>query len=129
MATSRPSDRGLPSPPVETLRISQRLVLHIYRQGALGPHEVAPLELCQLGMTQTLGVRQTALTKVLTRLVAAGVLDEERRHVRGQPRRLKTYQLTPLGESLARDLRRHALPATNRPRIYVDPTSARRARD
>jgi len=90
----------------ETLRLSQRVVLQIYRQGALGPHEVAPVELCQLGLVGSLGVRQSALTKVLTRLVAAGVLATDRRHVEGQPRRLKVYQLTPLGESLARDLRR-----------------------
>jgi DNA-binding MarR family transcriptional regulator len=78
----------------------------VYRQGALGPYEVAPVELCQLGIVRALDVRQSALTKVLTRLVAAGVLATDRRHVEGQPRRLKVYQLTPLGESLARDLRR-----------------------
>ncbi len=91
----------------EALRLSQRIVLHLARQGVLGPNEVAPVAFSQLGMSAELGVRQNALTNVLRRLVAAGVLTEEVRHVRGQPRRLKVYLLTPRGEELARDLRRH----------------------
>ena len=90
----------------EALRLSQRIVLHLARQGFLGPDEVAGVGFTQLGMSETLGVRQNALTNVLRRLVAAGVLSEDVRHVRGQPRRLKVYRLTSRGEALAKELRR-----------------------
>ncbi len=92
-------------PSTEVLRISQRVVLHLSVQGVLGPHDVAPLGFTQPGISQSLGVRQNALTNVLRRLVAAGVVVEDVRHVQGQPRRLKVYQLTPRGEALARELR------------------------
>ncbi|MCI4361197.1 MAG: PadR family transcriptional regulator, partial [Thermoplasmata archaeon] len=52
-----------------------------------------------------LQVNQGALAGVLRRLVAAGVLDERREHVRGADRRLKVYRLTPSGEQLFQDLR------------------------
>ncbi len=104
---------GAPLVSREALRLSQRIVLHLARQGVLGPDEVAPLGFSQPGMSVALGVRQNALTNVLRRLVAAGVLSEDVRHVRGQPRRLKVYRLTPRGEELARDLRRHPPPTPN----------------
>jgi len=104
-----------PSPPPTTdaLRISQRIVLHLGSQGALGPHEVAPIGFSQPGMSKALGIRQNALTNVLRRLVAADVVVEDVRHVQGQPRRLKVYQLTPRGEALARELRHPRLPRVN----------------
>jgi DNA-binding MarR family transcriptional regulator len=90
------------------LQLSQRILLHLQRLGAFGVTEVAPVGATQIGMTEALGVRQSSLTKVLTRLVAAGALTESKGHVEGAPRRLKIYRLTPLGESVARDLRRRA---------------------
>jgi hypothetical protein len=97
---------GTPSPPTaETLRLSQRIVLHLAGLGALGPDEVAPVGFTQLGMARSLGARQNGLTNVLRRLVAADVLTEDTRHVRGQPRRLKVYRLTRRGEALGRELR------------------------
>ncbi len=99
----------------EALRISQRVVLHLSVQGVLGPHEVASLGFTQPGISKALNVRQNALTNVLRRLTAAGVIVEDVRHVQGQPRRLKVYQLTPRGEALARELR-HPRPATGAPR-------------
>ena len=94
------------------LRLSQRIVLHLYRLGSFDPRELSPRGATQLGMTEELSVRQSSLTKVLIRLVAAGVLEEARSHVRGMPRRLKVYWLTPLGTSLARDLRSSAAPGS-----------------
>lgn len=98
-----------PAPPAgpapEALRVSQRIVLHLAGLGVLGPDEVAAVGFTQLGMSQALGTRQNALTNVLRRLVAAGVLTEDVRHVRGQPRRLKVYRLTSRGEALAKELR------------------------
>ncbi|MCI4350086.1 MAG: PadR family transcriptional regulator [Thermoplasmata archaeon] len=119
LRNGRAAPPGEPAPePVrlkrEVLRLSQRVVLHIAGQGFLPPNEVAPPGLSQMGMVADLGAAQTSLTKVLQRLEAAGVLTVGRAHVRGQPRRLKVYRLTPLGESLARELRSQAAAARRR---------------
>ncbi|MCI4372191.1 MAG: hypothetical protein L3K02_00885 [Thermoplasmata archaeon] len=91
------------------MKLSQRLVLHIYAQGR--PTEyVAPASLSQAGMGAALGEPQNHLAKALARLVAGGVLVVARRHVSGSSRRLLVYSLTPLGEALARDLRRASSP-------------------
>ncbi|MGP8072834.1 MAG: PKD domain-containing protein [Thermoplasmata archaeon] len=101
-----PPPAPAPSPPAsETFRISQRIVLHLAGQGSPGPYDVAPPGATQAGISAALGVRQNALTNVLRRLLDGGLLEQEVRHVRGQPRRLKTYRLTPRGELLARELR------------------------
>jgi DNA-binding MarR family transcriptional regulator len=107
--SSRPRDEG-PGPPrsapaPETLRLSQRVILHVYAQGILPPGEVAPLALCQAGFVEALGIPQAGLAAVLRRLEAAGVLVTERGHVRGRDRRLKIYRLTPRGVDVARELR------------------------
>jgi DNA-binding MarR family transcriptional regulator len=104
----RPGRRPAPRVDPAALQLSQRILLHLQRLGAFGVTEVAPVGATQIGMTEALGVRQSSLTKVLTRLVAAGALTESKGHVEGAPRRLKIYRLTPLGESVARDLRRRA---------------------
>lgn len=61
-------------------------------------------------MSEALSVPQGAIAKALQRLGAAGVFEVDRRHVSHQARRLLVYQLTPLGEALARDLRRTVRP-------------------
>jgi DNA-binding MarR family transcriptional regulator len=89
----------------EALRLSQRIVLHLRSLGRLDASEVAPVGFSQHGMSEALHVRQNALANVLGRLLAAGVVSEELRHVQGQSRRLKVYRLTPRGEALATELR------------------------
>jgi DNA-binding PadR family transcriptional regulator len=51
------------------------------------------------------GILQGTAAKVLVRLEAADIVEVDRRHVSGEPRRLKVYRLTTLGESLAREIR------------------------
>ncbi len=112
-AVTPPAEATVPpsAPPTgPVLRLSQRIVVHLAGQGPLGAYDVAPPGRTQSGMATTLHVRQNALTNVLRRLVAAGVVEEDLRHVVGQPRRLKVYRLTPRGELLARELR-HRPPA------------------
>lgn len=89
------------------LKLSQRVMLHLYRQGHLAEGEVAPIGFTQSGMSDALGVAQSPLSSVLRRLTVAGLVVQDTRHVRGQPRRLRVYRLTPLGESVARDLYLH----------------------
>ncbi|HZY91168.1 MAG TPA: hypothetical protein VFG07_00120 [Thermoplasmata archaeon] len=110
-AVSAPSDAGRRG----TLRISQRVVLHLSRQPRLAYGDVAPPELTQAGMARALTTSQPTLARVLQRLVDGDAVLEMRTHVRGQPQRLKVYQLTALGESIARDLRARAGSATGSP--------------
>ncbi len=95
--------------PSEPAATAGRVISHLFSLGRLGREEIATVGHTQKGMTDTLHVRQGTLAKVLSRLEAAGVLETDRRHVSGQPRRLKVYYLTGLGESVARDLR-HKVP-------------------
>lgn len=98
-----PSPRTVPNP--ETLRLTERVVLHLGRLGRLHPDDLAPTGRTQAGMSEMLEVGQNSLTNVLRRLEAADILWHEVRHVRDRPRRLKVYGLTERGEALARDLR------------------------
>lgn len=87
------------------VRISQRVLIHLGNQGALGADEVATLAFTQQGMAEALGASQGNLTGVLARLVAGGALQVDRRHVRDENRRLKVYRLTRQGEAIVRELR------------------------
>ncbi|MCI4337694.1 MAG: PKD domain-containing protein [Thermoplasmata archaeon] len=106
---TEPPGPGVPALPVpprsDRLQLTQRVILHIGAQGLLGPDDVAPFELTQGGMVEHLRASQNTVTNVLRRLVAAGVLSQEVRHVQGRPRRLRVYRFTGRGESIYRDLR------------------------
>ena len=91
------------------LKLSQRVMLHLYLQGHLADGEVAPFGFTQGGMAEKLRVAQSPLSSVLRRLVVAGLVSQDTRHVRGQPRRLRVYRLTPVGEVVARDLYRQSV--------------------
>jgi DNA-binding MarR family transcriptional regulator len=110
----------------EGANIAGRVILHLYAQGRLAPHEVADPEFTQEGIGLALSLRQGTVARVVGRLAAAGVLESDRRHVRGRPRRLTVYTVTPLGESVARDLRKQAAPSSSAPRA-VGGTSESRA--
>jgi DNA-binding MarR family transcriptional regulator len=89
-----------------TVRASELVILHLYRAGRLNSYDLAAGTLTQAGMSAQLGMSQSALAKTLGRLQAAGVLTDQRQHVKGETRRLKVYVLTPVGEALARNLHR-----------------------
>ena len=114
-----PSRRMLEPPVAQRRQLSRSVLLHVGGQGRLGSDEVAPPGLTQAGMAQALGVSQNSLTNVLRRFVAAGVLTQDVRHVRGQPRRLRVYRLTVRGEALYQDVRRRrtSLDETSAPRL------------
>lgn len=90
-----------------------RVILHLALLGRLGSDDVAKLGYTQQGMTAALGIPQGSLAKILSRLEEADIVESGRRHVSGEPRRLKVYRLTGLGESVARDLRHR--PPEHRP--------------
>lgn len=86
------------------LRLSQRVLLHLYGQGRLGDDEIATPGFTQAGMTGSLDTQQSLLSNVLRRMLYSGYLTQDVRHVRGASRRLRVYRLTPKGERLAREL-------------------------
>ena len=100
----------------EAVRLSQRVILHVYSMGNLPPGAVAPPGRCQAGIGEALGITQGGLAAVLRRLEAAGILTAERGHVQGRDRRLKIYRLSSRGLEVARELRGRAArpPATKR---------------
>lgn len=87
-----------------------RIVVHLSTLGRLMDDEVARMGFTQAGIMDALGLRQGTLAKALARLEAAEIVRSDRRHVTGMPRRLKVYRLTPLGDSLAKSLRRRGAP-------------------
>jgi DNA-binding MarR family transcriptional regulator len=91
------------------------VLLHLFTQGQLADGEVAPMSFTQGGMAERLQVGQSPLSSVLRRLVVAGLVSQDTRHVRGQPRRLRVYRLTPLGESVSRDLYHRQIPGRQYP--------------
>jgi DNA-binding MarR family transcriptional regulator len=99
----------MPTPsrdPSQGVGLAARVILHLAGLKHLGPNDIAGLAYTQPGMVAGLGVRQSSLVKVLFNLMAAGVVTMERRFVGEANRRMKVYELTPFGESAARDLRR-----------------------
>lgn len=94
--------------PRDQVRLSERVIVELARQGRLTPDATVEPGRTQAGLVRALGSNQSAVSKVLRRLVDAAVVDEERRHVRGGSRRVKAYALTRRGEMIARDIAERA---------------------
>jgi hypothetical protein len=105
------------SPSTAEVLLSERIVLHLDRQGRLGPDDVARPGHTQRGMVQALGSPQSTISRALKGLLLTNVIEAQRRHVPGEMRRVLVYTLTAQGESLARELR--PPPSTNPPRRAV----------
>jgi DNA-binding MarR family transcriptional regulator len=101
-AEAAPPNLGVPVP--SHVRLSRRIVLHLYGMGRPGPDEVGLPGATQRGIGLALAAEQSAVSKVLQRLLAAEVVEVARRHVRGQDRRVNVYSLTRRGELLAHEL-------------------------
>ena len=93
------------NPLEESRRLSERILIHLYWYGRPTADGVARADSSQGGMSRRLGVGQNTLSKALQRLIEAGLVTVELRHVPGAPRRLRTYALTPRGEGIARSMR------------------------
>jgi DNA-binding PadR family transcriptional regulator len=102
------SESGRPTDPTpsgkELVSISERVLVRLLQLPAPGPYAAASLERTQAGMCATLAIRQGSLTRALVRMEASGALAAKRAHVEGMGQRLKVYELTPLGEAVARSL-------------------------
>ena len=88
----------------DEVRLSERILVQLAREGRMDTDSPASRGHTQGGLVEALSSNQSAVSKVLRRLVAAGVVGEERRHVRGVNQRMKVYALTRRGELLAREV-------------------------
>jgi DNA-binding MarR family transcriptional regulator len=88
----------------DQVRLSERIILSLAREGRLPPLGSVPVGRTQGGLAAAFAASQSSVSKVLARLVAAGVVEASRRFVQGDGRRLKVYELSRLGERLAREI-------------------------
>ena len=86
-------------------RITDALVRHLGGLPKLWPNDIPSKAWTQAGIAEAIGAGQSAVSRVLRRLVAAGIVTVETRHVGGSVRRLRIYRLTERGERLGRALR------------------------
>jgi len=100
---TRAGDRA---PPRRTKDVSDQLIARLGRLGALSREDVATIERTQRGLAEELGIGLNVVSRVLSRLVAAEVVEVQTRHVAGQSKRMKAYELTPSGARMAQELRR-----------------------
>ena len=95
--------------------LGDRILIHLHRQGRLGPQELASLSVTQAGLSDALGRPQSAFARTLQRLESTGLVFTELRHVKGASRRLKVYRLTPVGEQRAAEIRSRSGPGSESP--------------
>ncbi|MGP8147292.1 MAG: hypothetical protein ACLQAS_07855 [Thermoplasmata archaeon] len=107
--------------PVEQVRLSRRILVHLFEFGRIGPDGIGRPDATQRGIGAALGAEQSALSKVLRRLAAGGAVEVARRHVYGEDRRVNVYSLTTRGEALAREFWLTQSPRA-RPRASARPT-------
>jgi len=103
---------GIPPWRQATVRLSLRIVVQLDRWRPPSDGGPARWESTQQGLAERLSATQGAVSKVLSRLVAAEVVYEGLRHVHGRDQRVRVYYLTAQGEALAREIeQRFGLPA------------------
>jgi DNA-binding MarR family transcriptional regulator len=95
------NDYGSPS---SGIGLAARVIVHLSMAHPLEAGEMARIGRTQQGMASVLDVPQSSLVRVLQRLEAGRAVVVESRFVLESNRRMKVYLLTPLGQSLARDL-------------------------
>jgi DNA-binding MarR family transcriptional regulator len=105
----RTPDPG-PTPPSEQTRLAIRLVLHLARYGTPREDGSGKPEATQEGISMALSTTQGAVSKILSRLAAAGALRYEHRRVEARGRRVRVYGLTRRGELLAAEVRQSLEP-------------------
>jgi hypothetical protein len=107
MAMESPALVRPPAPPVLATpsRITDALLRHLVALPQLYPGDLPSKAWTQAGIAEAVGAGQSAVSRVLRRLVAAGIILVETRHVAGSPRRVRIYRLTERGERLGRALR------------------------
>jgi DNA-binding MarR family transcriptional regulator len=116
------TDAPPPARVADLLKLSERVVLQLGRLGRIEPDAPVRAERTQQGLAEATSSNQSAVSKVLRRLVAAEILLEERRHIVGSSQRKKAYSLTRRGELLAREVARRQHVDLLPPKLGTVPT-------
>lgn len=107
-----PAPAGLPG----AQRLTFQILRHLASLPRLGPSDLPTAAWTQAGIATAVDADQSAVSRILRRLAATGVLTVETTHVAGGARRLRVYRLTGKGERLGRALRESEAPTfENRP--------------
>ena len=104
---SPPAPSGLPG----AQRLTFQILRHLVSLPRLGPSDLPTAAWTQAGIAAAVDADQSAVSRILRRLAATGVLTVETTHVAGGARRLRVYRLTGKGERLGRALRESEAPA------------------
>lgn len=99
-----PTAPARPRVATDQVRLSERVLVYLARRGRLVEEGPVGQDHTQQAIAESLNATQSAISKVLRRLVQAGVIEEQRRHLREDGRRLKVYGLTRAGDVLAREV-------------------------
>ena len=91
-------------PPRETRRY--KLLVHILHSHGAESDYLAPYEVTQPGIAQALRCTRPVVSIIARHAIRSGQLEEVLRHVRGWPRRLKTYRITDVGVAWLREVSR-----------------------
>lgn len=90
----------------ELVESALRTLARLGELSRLADERVVPVEYTQSGLAEFLGVGQGTMSKVLSRLVLAGLIVVSRQHVPGARLRLKTYSISLAGENFLYEVQR-----------------------
>lgn len=98
-----------------SVRLALLVLLELPSDADSGAIVVAPASATQEGLARRLGVTQGAVSKVVRRLIAVGVVRQGRGHVAGGGRQVRFYALTERGHQLVLAYRERFSPPANLP--------------
>lgn len=81
-----------------------RILVHLAAVGPQGEEGTGKERATQEGIAAQLSTTQGAVSKVLSRLVAAEAVRRDVLRVDGRVRRVRVYSLTPRGDAIARSI-------------------------
>ncbi len=84
---------------------NERLLIHLMEFDEHRDEPDVPLAVCQEGIAQRLHIQVHAVSRALSSLQAEGLVNGRLAHVRGAPKRRKTYFLTEKGHQTAHSIR------------------------
>jgi hypothetical protein len=79
------------------LPLGSRALLHLYDVRREGEMDTVGEEITQIGISKSLGIPRSHMTRVLKPLLRSNCIEEDKRHIRGRDRKMKVYSITSVG--------------------------------
>jgi small GTP-binding protein len=86
-----------PSGTFSDITVFHRVLLHLFESQPRTPELSIPTELTQDGIASGVGASRNFISVILHQMVSQGIAQQKIAHVRGRGRRMKAYELSPLG--------------------------------